>query len=329
MRLSASLAGLLLSGALYAAPTPAPVELQLLAEHPVEGLDGSNLSGLARCGDEWLAVSDRADDRLYRLQAQVDSWQAVAERFSPPEAPPSGLPWGLRMRSWAINQLRGGALDFEGIDCDSAGNRYLLSETQAAVLQLGPSGNADWLKLPTSLVRQARASGMLLSFNALLEGIAIDAKGERLWLAAERERRGLLVLHKRNGGWHCTGGCVLLSEGGLQTSLAQPDSGKQVPLDFADLHYFNDRLFSLERAGHRICRRNPSSGASEKCWSFAAAALSAPRRYASPYGVAEALWLDQDGAWIGLDNGGKARADGESRPLLWHLQAPADGWSAP
>jgi uncharacterized protein YjiK len=42
------------------------------------------------------------------------------------------------------------------------------------------------------MVRQARASGMLLHFNALFEGLAINPAGDRLWLAAERERRGLL-----------------------------------------------------------------------------------------------------------------------------------------
>ena len=47
------------------------------------------------------------------------------------------------------------------------------------------------------------------------------------------------------------------------------------------------------------------------------------------YGAAEALWLDESSAWVGLDNDGQARGDGESRPLLWQFAAPKDGWSAP
>jgi hypothetical protein len=60
-----------------------------------------------------------------------------------------------------------------------------------------------------------------------------------------------------------------------------------------------------------------------------ASALAEGRAYPEPYGVAEALWLDQEGAWLGLDNNDLARADGEGRPLLWQFKAPAGGWSAP
>ena len=64
--LRAGSAGLLLALAGLASASQ-PAELKLLAEHPVEGLQGGNLSGLAWCGDALLAVSDRDDDRLYRL----------------------------------------------------------------------------------------------------------------------------------------------------------------------------------------------------------------------------------------------------------------------
>ena len=120
---------------------------------------------------------------------------------------------------------------------------------------------------------------------------------------------------------------MLLSEAGQQPSLVEP--GASLPVDFADLQLFNGQLFSLERGAHRICRRNPNDGQPEKCWSFAAAALTEARRYPQPYGAAEALWLDDSSAWIGLDNDGQARGDGEKRPLLWQFAAPKDGWSAP
>lgn len=307
----------------------APAELELLGEHPIEGLVGGNLSGLTRCGEDWLAVSDREDDRLYHLQPGDAAWQAEAETFSAPPVPPSGLPWGLRMRTWVANQVRGGDLDFEGIGCDAMGNRYLVSEAHAAVLQVGPSGLGDWLKLPGTLVRQARASGMLLHYNALFEGLAIDPAGERLWLAAERDRRGLLVLHRDNQRWRCTGGCVLSSDTATTRSPATPQDEKRYPLDYSDLSYHADKLFSLQRLERRICRRTPSTGEAEKCWSYAAAALAAPQRFPQVAGIAEALWLDQEGAWVGLDTGAGARGDGEKRPLLWHFKAPAGGWSAP
>lgn len=329
MRAVLALASVLLAGPLFAAEKPlAPAQLELLAEHPVEGMVGGNLSGLTRCGEQWLAVSDREDDRLYALQPGDEVWQATAETFDAPPVPPSALPWGLRMRTWAANLVRGGKLDFESISCDDKGNRYLLSEAHTALLQIGPSGLAEWLQLPDSLIRQARASGMLLRHNALLEGLVIEPNGARLWLAAERERRGLLVMHMEKGRWRCTGGCVLMSEAGQLRSPLTPQSDKRYPRSFGDLALFDGKLFSLERLEHRICRRAPATGEEEKCWSFSAIAQEEGRVHPEPYGTAEALWLDKDSAWLGLDNNDLARADGEQRPLLWQLKAPQGGWSA-
>lgn len=320
--------------ALFAASLPARAEaplaeLTLQAVLPVEGMAGGNLSGLARCGDgRWWAVSDREDARLYRLEPGPRHWQAAAEAFVAPPPPPSELPWGLRAGNQLLAPLRGGALDFEGLTCDAAGNRYLLSESQVAVLALPATGAASWLPLPPDLLRQARARGLLLRFNALLEGLAVQPDGQRLWLAAEREGRGLLAVQRGSERWRCApGGCALLAESGrARRPLDPPDSPAQ-PLDFAALSWQGGRLYSLERLQHRLCRRDPHSGAVERCWSFAAAALAPELRYDTPFGVAEALWLDDTAAWIGLDNGGEPNAAGESRPLILQLQAPAEGWS--
>ncbi|MGQ7959662.1 esterase-like activity of phytase family protein [Pseudomonas sp. SP16.1] len=315
----------LLAGVAQAEP-PALEELELQAEYPVEGMAGGNLSGLAQCGEALWAVSDRDDAALYRLQEEDGLLRAEGEPFVAPEPPESALPWGLRMRNWVAGQVRGGKLDFEGLSCDTQGNRYLISETRAAVLQVNSAGGAQWLNLPDGLVRQARASGMLLHFNQGFEGIAVDPNGERLWLAAERRRRGLTVLHGSGGSWRCTGGCVLVSESGEEPS-PMALGGHPAPRDFAGLAYFEEKLFTLERQAHRICRRTLSNGEPELCWSFAGEALAEQRRYAPDYGMAEALWIDKDGAWIGVDNGGLTRADGEQRPLVWHFAVPTGGWS--
>ena len=307
------------------APAPLPAELKLLSEHPVEGIAGGNLSGLAWCGDALWTVSDRDDGRIYRLDAREPVWQAEAEDFVVPPVPQAALPWGLRVTSWAAGLLRGGALDFEGLACDALGNRYLVSESQAAVLLLPMAGEPQWLALPDAVVRQARASGMLLHGNSLLEGVTIDPDGQRLWLAAEARRRGLLVLHKQRSSWRCTGGCVLLSEGGNQASPTQL-GGESAPVDFSGLAFYGEKLFTLERQAHRICRRKLSNGEVERCWSFAAEALSQERLYPPFYGMAEALWIDAEGAWVGVDNGDFERADGERRPIVWRFAAPKGGW---
>ena len=320
---------LLLGLCLSAAPVLADTwpELVLQAEHPVEGMRGGNLSGLALCQGEMWTVSDRDDDQIYRLDTRYAEWQAEALSIDVPPPPESGLPWGVRMMHKAVSPLRGGDLDFEGISCDEAGNRYVVSETHAAVLQVPPIGEPAWLKIDPALVRQARGSGMLLHFNALFEGIAVNPQGTQLWLAAERERRGLLTLRKQQSVWNCEGGCVVMSEGGLEQPPARLKAKAQQK-DFADLALFDGKLFTLERMAYRICRRTPATGAVERCWSFAKDALTDARRYNSGYGTAEALSLDAKGAWIGVDNGNHVRADGEKRPIVWRFAAPQGGWGA-
>ncbi|MHA6492317.1 esterase-like activity of phytase family protein [Pseudomonas borbori] len=323
----ALLAAVCLAAVPALADTSPLVELEMLSEHPVEGMHGGNLSGLAWCGDALWAVSDRDDDRIYRLDAHASVWQAEAETFVAPVSPPTLLPWGLRMRNWVVGAVRGGEIDFEGLACDALGNRYLVSEAYAAVLLVPVAGDPQWLALPDGLLRQGRASGMLLHFNALIEGVAIDPAGQRLWLAAEAQRRGLLVLHKQRSSLRCTGGCVLLNEGGSEASPSQL-GGHLAPVDFSGLAFHNDKLFTLERQAYRICRRTPSTGAVERCWSFAAEGLTQERSYPADYGTAEALSIDQDGAWIGVDNGGMRRADGEQRPVVWRFAAPKGGWES-
>ncbi|RON58535.1 esterase-like activity of phytase family protein [Pseudomonas frederiksbergensis] len=327
MRFGFALACALLLVSVTASAEPAP-ELRLLSEHAVDGMRGGNLSGLAECGMELWTVSDREDDQIYRLDMTANIWQAETVRIDVPPVPDSGLPWGLSSRTWAASLVRGGDLDFEGITCDSAGNRYIVSEAHAAVLQVTPQGTASWLKISPLLVREARASGMLLKFNALFEGLAINPAGDTLWLAAERESRGLLLIKRKQTVWDCDGRCVLLSEAGKEMQPAQFPNAKAVSRDFADLSLFNGKLFTLERNAFEICRRDAVTAKVERCWSFADEALQPNRRYPQAYGLAEALVVDADGAWIGIDNNFGARADGEVRPIVWRFAAPEGGWSA-
>ncbi|WP_460131908.1 esterase-like activity of phytase family protein [Pseudomonas sp. S1_E04] len=329
MRTGFALAILMLSALLATKVAAAPMaELKLVSEHPVDGMRGGNLSGLALCGTQLWTVSDRDDEQIYRLDTRAPTWQAETVKIDVPPVPESGLPWGLRSRTKAASFIRGGDLDFEGITCDAAGNRYIVSEAHAAVLQVPVTGEPQWLKIAPGMVREARASGMLLHFNALFEGLAINPQGNQIWLAAERERRGLISIKRPQSLWDCDGPCVLLSEAGQEMQPAQFTQAKAVSKDFADLALFNGKLFTLERNAFRICRRDALTAKVELCWSFADEALTPERRYAQPYGLAEALMVDADGAWVGIDNNFGPRADGEKRPVVYRFAAPAGGWSA-
>lgn len=327
MQFGWALAGALLLSALSVSAEPLQ-QLRLLSEHPVDGMRGGNLSGLALCGNELWTVSDRDDEQIYRLDTRDQVWQAQTVHLDVPPVPESGLPWGLSSRTWAASFIRGGDLDFEGISCDSAGNRYIVSEAHAAVLQVPVSGPANWLKVSPLLVREARASGMLLHFNAIFEGLAINPAGDRMWLAAERQKRGLLLIKRQQTVWDCDGRCVLLSEGGKEMQPAQFPKAKAVDRDFSDISLFNGKLFTLERNAFRICRRDAQTARVEQCWSYADELLQENRRYSQNYGLEEALIIDAEGAWVGVDNNFGPRADGEVRPIVWRFAAPEGGWSA-
>jgi hypothetical protein len=310
-------------------------ELQLLQAGPVEGMQRGNLSGLARCGEGVLAVSDRQDTHLYLLSGQDGFWQARTQAFTLPEARPTHLPLTLQAGSW-LRSLRGQALDFEGISCDAAGNRYLLSESLLSVLlvpradegEAAPS--ARWLNLDQAVYAEGAERGLWQRVNALGEGIAVAPDGNTLWLAAERQARGLVkVERQRDDDWRCpVAGCVLLAE--RRYLPAEPFgpgilAGGMLPLDFSALSYWKGRLWTLERNEHQICRRHPESGQRERCWSFAGTLLSAPHHYPdAPYGLAEALMLDEHGIFIGLDNNARRRPDGDVRPWIFHFALPAD-----
>lgn len=329
MRTGIALAILMVSALVATDTVAAPVaELKLVSEHAVDGMRGGNLSGLALCGKDLWTVSDRDDEQIYRLDISAPVWQAETVKIEVPPVPESGLPWGLRSRTTAASFIRGGDLDFEGISCDAAGNRYIVSEAHAAVLQVPVDGAPQWLQIAPRMVREARASGMLLHFNALFEGLAVNPEGNQIWLAAERERRGLISIKRPHSLWDCDGACVLLSEAGQEVQPAQFTNAKAVSRDFADLALFKGKLFTLERNAFQICRRDPVTAKVELCWSFADETLKPERRYAQPYGLAEALVIDEDGAWLGIDNNFGPRADGEKRPVVYRFAAPAGGWSA-
>lgn len=162
----------------------------------------------------------------------------------------------MSTRVWLNDLMRGGDLDFEGIACDVAGNRYLVSEAHVAVPQLPVSGVPDWLHLPPGLLPQVRANGMLINFSVLFEGIVVDSEGRYLWLAAEHERHGLLVAYRDNSARRCEGSCVLLAEGGEVGPPPELGNAHKLPKNFSNLTFYRGKPFTPEHLTYQICRHD-------------------------------------------------------------------------
>jgi hypothetical protein len=104
------------------------------SEHPVDGMRGGNLSGLACAAGLW-AVSDRDDDRS-TASTSDSTWRA--EALVHPAAGAGHRPAvGAASRNWAASFIRGGDLDFEGITCDRPATLHR-QRSHAAVLQVPP-----------------------------------------------------------------------------------------------------------------------------------------------------------------------------------------------
>ncbi|MGF6111613.1 esterase-like activity of phytase family protein [Pseudomonas frederiksbergensis] len=319
---------MLLWGSLALAADP---QLHLISEHPVNGMRGGNLSGLALCGQTLWTVSDRDDDQIYRLDTRATVWQAHPVVIHVPAVPnASDRPLKMKVLNGLATLVHNVNLDYEAISCDDSGNRYVLSETYSAVLQITPNGEAFWLPILRNVVHVARTAGMLQETNALFEGLAVAPRGNWLVLAAERERRGLVRVEASVDGWTCpVVNCVIRAEMGQEIQPPQFPDPQLVSLDFSDVALFGDKLFTLNRNAFKICRFALAPIIlPERCWSFAADALTPPRLYPSIHGMAEALVIDNQGAWVGIDNNSERRADGEKRPVVFRFASPSGGWLA-
>jgi len=295
-------------------------ELRLIDEHPVDGMRGGNLSGLTRCGSTLWTVSDRDDDQIYTLDTGAKVWKAqpVAIRVPP-------IPAAI-----ANDRPVNAALDFEAISCDDFNEPYILSETYSAVLKITRKGDVFWLPILRNVVQAARAAGMLQQASAQFEGLAVAPSATWLVLAGERERRGLVKVEATVDGWTCpVVNCVIRSEGGVELQPPQFPGAQLVSRDFSDVIIHSNKIFTLNRNAFKICRfALVPAEQPERCWSFAAAALTPPRLYPDIHGMAEALYMEDDRALVGIDNNNIRRADGELRPVIFHFAAPAGGWLA-
>ncbi len=270
------------------------IPLKLKAALPIESSVGDlELSGLALYQNTLYSVSDDHGDMIFKLTIEPD--KVIAEPF-------------LRFEKPALRP------DFEGIVCDSAGNFYIISESECRIFFVSHDGKTTkWLT--PSFEEQAKAAGLLQKFNAYPEGLALRTP-THFYVAAEHSPRGLIELQTEP----------------FQTTFyvcdytAIPLREKRVP-DFADLYYENHRLFALARNAEAVVELSieRDSVFEKTCWSFQQAVSHDSLQYGSMrFGLAEGLTMDSSSIYIVYDTNGETRnrSAGDKRPMFFIFERP-------
>jgi hypothetical protein len=291
------LPALLLAGCWKPPAAEAIPRLQLLRALPVDAPGDVEPSGLAWHAGVLYTVCDKTDDTIFRLDLSGDTARMIPHlRFRPPSR---------------------GPMDFEGITIDGAGNFFLASEFHSRVLWVRPDGATRWLTGDIKVV--AHNAGMLVKYNAGLEGLALLPDGDIL-LAAEREQRGFI----RVAGLRGEG--VLRAAGATnQTRFTQALALWRIA-DYSGLATDNGRVFALFRNAHLVVELEPDGELfreSPRAWSYAH--IENDPRYAyreERFGQAEGLAVHGDTVYLIVDNNrSPRRADpADRRPQLWIME---------
>lgn len=279
--------------------------LTLVEAYSLDGVTGLHPSGLAKCGEDLLFVSDKHDHEIFQIvmaskdttaqQIQVKPYVTIDSIPQPPSIQ-------LDMVSTIERQLGewlgfSGGYDWEGLACDEDGHFYLASEYYVAVLKVNAQGDAKWIT--PSFYQAGTAAGLFKKQNAFIE--AITLYDNAIWLAAEREPRGIVKVPS-------DAPAEFIRQSGAELS------DQQLPWDFTGLDSWNQQLYVLERNHDQVCLL--IDGQTEHCRSFAQV-KSEWSFESDPYGTAEGLVVQGEDVWIIFDNNEKPRkGKTDNRPIL-------------
>ena len=269
-----------------------PADYQLW---PIDGSEGLDLSGLTRCGDELVTVSDKKDRQLYRLIKRADTYALEIKAVVPPLPP---LKTGFSQAHWVkatLDRVKfDGNHDLEGVACLPDHRLWMVSENRLAAFEVNLStgtSTVGWLS--DSLYAAGQAAGFFQKYNAFFEGIALNH--DQLFLAIEREPRGI-VRADISTDTRLLGQVKFLP---LPNNLGLDFAGRAE--DVAGLDFNGESLYTLERNAAAVCQRDPNTLLARKCISYRA--VEDQIGYADTrYRKAEGLLVEESAVTIIFDN---------------------------
>jgi len=251
-------------------------------------IDKLEISGLTIKDDKLLYVSDNLNDTfIYEVSTKGTTEFIDLKKLR-----------GSDLYFQSIEKYKNKTktlIDFEGIT--HCGDKfYLANERLREVLLVT---NKEIRKLD---IRFENDKYISMGFNNKgFEGITIDCENNHLYLAKERAPRRIFKID--------------LKTFNLIESFDLPHSDRQnqsvvniftfaglmkVSPDFAGLSFYKGHLYVLERNTYEVSKIDPLSKKVIDRYSF----IKNARQFQSiePFGMAEALFVDDDFIWIGFDN---------------------------
>lgn len=131
--------------------------------------------------------------------------------------------------------------------------------------------------------------------NAGFEGIAVDCEKMKLFIAQERNPRGIFIYDLKTYQY----------EGLIKT---EPLKTTQISPDYSDIYFYNNFLYVLERNEWKVLKVDPTTKEKVDEFTFDNNTLMNLRKIYKtnePYGLAEALYVTDDEIIIGIDNNQK------------------------
>lgn len=249
------------------------------------------LSGIAKYKNQFIVVSDNSEDTFF-YNLKISERDFSFNKLIDISALTGYYPYRFKAYfDFHYPKLFKQQWDLEGISvCGDV--IYFINEQHRHILKVQ---NNKLHKIDINLAPTYKKTGHLIEsygLNAGLEGIAVDCKTKTIYIAQEREPRSIFAFKEGNPKVEI---------------IIQPEKDIEGELnhDFADLHFNNGYLYALDRNFRQISKIDVNAKeiirtmTYEDLGGFNIRELYNIRK---PYGLAEALYIENDQIILGIDN---------------------------
>lgn len=254
------------------------------------------LSGMVKIGDKFYVVSDKGKDHfLYELELLKNKFKIkAAHDFSGYKGYSEYLSSLQKIKKIKKSSRR---IDLEGLAACGE-TIYVANERVRQIFTLTSN---QLVHLPIDFTAYARLFDG--GDNAGFEGIAVDCDKKILYVAKERGPRQIfkvdlkslkVISNKDFAGSDRQGQKVINPRNGEGLQL--------IDADIAGMHFYDGHLYVLERNTFEVSKLNPITLQVVSRVSYWKTARYLYQNE-EPYGLAEALYVDDKSVYIGIDNG--------------------------